>query len=188
MVIAQGHISFPSTCGKMQTKGILVFETHNLVYIWRLREGGKVIIFPLEILLIAFSKYGLKHKRSQKCPDTKWTWHHDLLSWHNIWVGIPSGPLHTTIFITIKIWEFLAALKLVGTVQIPFTGLVFSHVKTILPFFLFFFSFFCIVYLRNTSSPQILNNIWVFNKLRKKSSDVKVYQRDKCFCLVFFVH
>lgn len=68
MVIAQRHISFPLTCGKMQTKGILVFETHDLFYLWGLGEGGKVIIFILEILSVAFSKHGIKHKRSPKMP------------------------------------------------------------------------------------------------------------------------
>lgn len=68
MVIAQGQISFLPTCGKMQTKGILVFETHDLFYLWGLGEGGKVVIFILEILLIAFSKYGIKHKRRPKMP------------------------------------------------------------------------------------------------------------------------
>lgn len=76
MVIAQGHIPFPSTCGKMQTERIPVFETHNLFYIagdeeWR--SEGLVIIFPLEKLLIAFSEYGLKLKTRQKCTDSKWT-------------------------------------------------------------------------------------------------------------------
>lgn len=64
MVISQGHISFPPSCGKIQTKGILVFETHDLFYIWGLGEEDKVIIFLSEILLIAFSKHSIKHQSS----------------------------------------------------------------------------------------------------------------------------
>lgn len=71
MVIAQGHISFPSVCDKMQTKGILVSETHNLFCIWGLGEGDSDYI-SFKIFIIAFSKYRLKH-RSQKSPGSKWT-------------------------------------------------------------------------------------------------------------------
>lgn len=171
MVIAQGHISFPSACEKMQTKGIPVSETHNLFYIWGLGEGDSDYI-SLKIFIIAFSKYGLQRSRSQKSPGSKWTWHLDLLSWH-IRVGIPSGSLYTAVLFIV-----LSCFKTCKSCSNPIPQIWVSHVKITV----------VVLYslLRNASLPQILNNkIWVVNKPKAQSSDMKVYLREKCSLFAF---
>lgn len=90
IVVTQGHTSFLSPSGRMQTEEI-VFAAHSSSFLARAQsKGGKVTLLPWEIL-IAFSKYVLKLLKSPTRTDSKWSWHLAPQLWNSIWVGRPGG-------------------------------------------------------------------------------------------------
>lgn len=155
---------------KMQTKRIPVSETLNLFYSWGLVEGDSDYI-SLKIFIIAFSKYGLKHGRSQKSPGSKWTWHLDLLSWQS---GDSQWPLHSAVLSVVlscfKTWKSCLS-------PIPQTWVSCVKITVVVVWYSL---------LRNASPPQILNNkLWVVNKPKMQNQVGKHTRERNVLALLF---